>query len=201
MQLFKKEFDDRKVKKIIYTAVFAVLALWFIYRFVMVAIESHRFVYNPARDAEAAGIPVKTMVAKRTDGFINIPVDIKKGRAYLSPARLARVRVGQTIGDGRVTYVSGSLDFDTGMYIIKTSGVKDGVHNILSKMNCFFVPAYAVRSGTIMVVKEGVASVRTVEVLSQDQENACIGSGLSDGDKVILSVVSDGQKLKVQQGE
>ena len=81
------------------------------------------------------------------------------------------------------------------MYKIRTSGVQDGgilhIKNILA-----FVPKYAVRNGKIMVLKNGIAMIKQVEIVNNDAENVLINSGLDNGDIIILSHVEPGTKVQ-----
>ena len=198
MKFFGKKFDDKKTKKIIYTAVFGVLALWFVFRFVMVAIESHMDVFNPMRDENANGTLVEYVTAKKQNGIIGIPVSVQNNRAYVSGARRKKLRAGQKIGDGVISYVSSSLDLDSGMYVVKTRGVADGITNAEIDLNCFFVPAYAVHDGVIFIAESGIARARTVTVVSSDSDIACVSDGIQDGDKIVISHVNVGQKINIQ---
>lgn len=198
MKIFGKNYDDKKIKKIVYTAVFVLIALWFVYRFVMVAIESRMEVFNPIRIAQSDGVSIETMVAKRQDDFIKIPIDIKNNRAYVSGDYRANLKSGQKIEDGEIVSVSSSIDLDTGMYVVRTRGVGDGVRYVSIKKNGYFVPLYAVRDGAVMVVNGDVAAMRSVTVVAKDSEYACIVGELQDGDVIILSRVTAGQKINVK---
>ena len=196
MKILNREFDDKKFKKNVYTAVLVVLVGWFIYRFIMVAMESRMVVFNPIRDANKNGVLVETIVVDRKDGVINFPIAVKNNRAYVSNRARSKLRIGQKIaGGGTVAYVSNSLDYDSGMYVVKTNGAKDGVNNVQIPCNGYFIPVYAVRDGVVMVEKSGVAQSVAVNVADQDSEFACISDGISDNDVVILSKVSDNQKV------
>ena len=196
MEILGRKFDDKKLKKNVYTAVLVVLVGWFIYRFVMVAIESRMVVFNPARDANKNGILVETIVADKKDGVINFPIAIKNNRAYVSGHARAKLRAGQKIAEGgTVAYVSNSLDFDSGMYMVKTQGANDGVNNVEIPCNGYFIPVYAVRDGVVMIEKSGIATEQKVNVVATDSGSACILGGLDNGDVVILSKVSNGQKV------
>lgn len=196
MKILGREFNDKKLKKNVYTAVFVVLVGWFIYRFVMVAIESRMVVFNPVRDANKNGTLVETIVADKKDGVINFPIAVKNNRAYVSGHTRAKLRAGQKIaGGGTIVYVGDSLDYDSGMYVVKTSGANDGVNNVEIPCNGYFIPIYAVRDGAVMVEKSGAAEPVVVNVVAQDSDFACISGGLYDGDVVILSKVSTNQKV------
>lgn len=198
MNVFGKKFDDKKVKKIIYTSVLAVLVIWFVFRFVMVALESRMDVFNPMRDESRNGTLVEYVTVKKQSGTIGIPISVQNNRAYVSGARRAKLRVGQKIGDGAITYVSSSLDLDSGMYVVKTRGVSDGINNAEIDLNCYFVPAYAVHDSIVFVADSGVARAQNVTVLATDSDMACISDGIKDSDQVILSHVTDGQKINIK---
>lgn len=196
MKLFGRDFNDKKLNKNIYTAVLVVLIGWFIYRFVMVAIESRMVVFNPVRDANKNGTLVETIVVNNKNGVINFPIAIKNNRAYVSGRARAKLRAGQKIADGgTITSVSDSLDYDSGMYVVKTRGANDGVNNVEIPCNGYFIPVYAVREGVVMVEKSGVAEPVVVNVVAQDSEFACVSGGIGDGDVVILSKVSNNQRV------
>jgi len=127
MKIFGKKFSDKKVKKNLYMAVFAVLALWFIYRFVMVAIESRMVVFNPMRVAGENGTIVDSIVAEQKSGIIKTPLSIENNRAYVSGAHRSGLKVGQKVANGEIVFVANSLDLDTGMYVVKTKNVDNGV--------------------------------------------------------------------------
>ena len=196
MKIMGSEFDEKKLKKNVYTAVLVVLVGWFIYRFVMVAIESRMVVFNPVRDANKNGVLVETVVADKKDGVINFPISIKNNRAYVSGHARAKLSAGQKIAEGgTVAYVSNSLDYDSGMYVVKTQGANDGVNNVEITCSGYFVPSYAVRDGVVMIEKLGIATAQKVKVVATDSDSACISGGLDDGDVVILSKVLNGQKV------
>lgn len=200
MKILNREFDDKKLKKNLYTAVLVLLVGWFIYRFVMVSIESRMVVFNPVRDANKNGTLVEAVVVNKKDGVINFPIAITNNRAYVSGNARTKLRVGQKISQGgTVAYVSNSLDYDTGMYIVKTNGANDGVNNVQISCSGYFVPVYAVRDGNVMLEKSGVAEAVAVKVTAQDSEYACVTDGIKNGDVVILSKVSANQKVNIQK--
>ena len=197
MRIFGKKFNDKKVKKIVYTAVLGVFVLWFVYRFIMVAIESHMDVFNPVRNAAQNGIMVDTIIAERKTGVIKMPLSVENNRAYVSAAHRRGLKVGQKIGDGEIIYVANNLDLDTGMYIVKTKNVADGVVFAESECSGFFVPTYALRDGVIMRAESGVAEAVSVNVNASDSDFSCVTGDIKDGDIIILSKVDSGQKIKV----
>lgn len=201
MRIFGRKFDDKKVKKNLYTAVLVALIIWFVYRFVMVAIESRMTVFNPVRDANKNGTPVETITVKKQDGVVNMPIAIKNNRAYVSGRVRAKLRAGQKIADGgAVAGVSNSIDYDSGMYVVQTRGANDGVQNVQIPCSGYFVPVYAVRGAAVMIAKDGThAHSQNVAVTAQDSDMACISAGVQDGDVVILSKVSNNQKVNIQK--
>ncbi len=199
MKILGKNFDDKKTKKFLYTAVLGVLAIWFIYRFIMVAIESHMVVFNPVRDAGQNGIAVDTIVAEQKIGVIKTPLSVENNRAYVSGAHRRGLKVGQKVGGGEITYVANNLDLDTGMYIVKTKNVDDGVVFAESECNGFFIPTYAVRESQIMRAESGVAVSVSVNINAADSDFSCVSGDIHDGDIIVLSKVSAGQKMNVQK--
>ena len=196
MKFFGRNFDDKKLNKNLYTAVLVLLIGWFVYRFVMVAIESRMVVFNPVRDANKNGTLVETIVADKKDGIINFPIAIQNNRAYVSNRARAKLRAGQKIsGGGTIVSVSNSLDYDSGMYVVKTQGAQDGVNNVQIPCSGYFIPVYAVREGFVMIEKSGIAESVRVNVVDQDADFACILGGIGDSDVVILSKVSNNQKV------
>ncbi|MBO7508666.1 MAG: hypothetical protein J6T57_00090 [Alphaproteobacteria bacterium] len=199
MKIFGKDFEDKRVKKFIYTAVLAVLAIWFVYRFVMVAVEWRMDVFNPIRATAMNGILVDSVVVHRGTGTVEIPLDVKNNRAYVAPSRRGQFKAGQKIGAGEIISVSSSLDLDSGMYVVRIRGVDDGLNMVSVSTDGLCVPAYAVRDGVVMIVDDGVAVARNVRVENQDSSIACVSDGLNDGDRVILSKVASGAKVRVEQ--
>ena len=127
MKIFGKNYDDKKVKKIAYTAVYLAIAFWFVFRFVMVAMESRMVVFNPIRVAQSDGIIVETVLARQTNDVIKIPIDVKNNRAYVSGEYRNKLHAGQKIDDGEIISVSSSLDFAeiaAGDLIVRESGGK-----------------------------------------------------------------------------
>ncbi|MBP5485115.1 MAG: hypothetical protein J6Y07_00185 [Alphaproteobacteria bacterium] len=199
MKILGKNFDDKKTKKIVYTAVLGVLAVWFIYRFVMVAIESRMVVFNPGRDAGQNGIVVDIIIAEQKTGIIKTPLSVESNRAYVSGAHRRGLKVGQKIGNGKITYVGSQLDLDTGMYVIKTKDVDDGVAFAESECSGFFIPTYAVRESNVLRAESGVAVVVPVTVNTSDSDFSCVVGDIHDGDIIVLSKVGAGQKINVQK--
>lgn len=205
MNKITEKFTDLKAwahrprnKKRIYIAMVALLVLWFVYRFVMVAVENHRFVFNPSRAAAESGLVIDTMDAKKTTGTLREPLTIKNNRALVAGGRVGLLKPGQKIGNGKIVSVASGIDYDTGMHAVRTSGVADGLNYAEYQMSGYFVPSYAIKQDKVYVMENGVAVARTVHVAEADAEQSVITSGLNDGDVIILSNVADGAKVKPQ---
>ena len=199
MERIQKTIGNNKFKKVMYIALVAVLVGWVIFRFAAVASENARYVYNASRVAADVGMPIDALEIVATDGVLYEPISVKNNRAYVTGDRASKLRAGQKVGDGKIVSVSRGLDLETGMILVRTSGVSDGLHYAEFSANGYFVPLYAITDGTVFVAQDGIATVRVVTVSRQDSENAYITSGLHDGDIVILSRVNSGDKVKVQK--
>ena len=179
-------------------ALVVILVAWVIFRFVVIASENNRNVFNASRNAMVNGVPVETLVAKNKSGVIYEPLTIKNNRAYVTAGRARKLKAGQNVGNGKITYVSKNIDLDTGMFVIKTKDVENGLQFAEFVADGFFVPLYAIKNNSVFVVENNVAVAHDIEIANQDSENAYIVSGLNDGDVVILSNVNAGTKVKVK---
>lgn len=198
MEKIQKTIGNNKFKKCMYIALVAILAGWVVFRFAAVASENARYVFNASRVAADVGLPVMSLEMKISDGILYEPISVKNNRAYVTGDRVSKLRAGQKIGNGKIVSVSNSLDLETGMFLVRTSGVSDGLHHAEFSAKGYFVPLYAITDGVVYVSENGIAAPRNVVVARQDSENAYITSGLDDGDIVILSRVDAGDKVKVQ---
>ena len=79
---------------------------------------------------------------------------------------------------------------------MRTSGVDDGLQYAEFETVGFFVPLYAVNDGIVMIDDNGIATPRDVKIIRQDADKALV-DGLQDGDVVILSKVSAGDKVQI----
>ncbi len=183
-------------KKRIYVALVALLVLWFVYRFIMVGIESRRYVFNPSRAAAESGLVVETLDAKKVTSTLREPLTVKNNRALVSGARVKLLKPGQKIGKGTITSVSSNIDLDTGMHRVQTRNVADGLNYTQYQITGYFVPSYAIKQDTVYVMENATAVARKVNVAQSDAETSVITSGLHDGDVIILSNVSDGAKVQ-----
>ena len=194
----QKVLQKKKFKHAFFIALVAIMTCWVIFRFVAFAAENKRYVFNASRVAMDVGAPVETMTVQVAQGTLYEPLSVKNNRAYVSGDRAEKLRAGQKIENGKITFVSKSLDLNTGMFLVRTSGVSNGLHFAEFTTDGYFVPLYAVSNNRVYVAENGVATVRDVVVARQDSENAYITSGLNDGDIVILSSVSAGDKVQQQ---
>ena len=198
MKKIQDLIKNRKSKHIFYIALVVIMVGWVIFRFAIIASENNRSVFNASRNAMANGVPVETLVAENKAGVIYEPLAIKNNRAYVTAERAKKLNVGQTVGNGKITYVSKNIDLDTGMFVVKTKDVENGLQFAEFTANGFFVPLYAIKNNSVFVIENNVAVARNIEIANQDSENAYIVSGLNDGDIIILSNVNAGTKLKVK---
>jgi len=186
-------------KKRIYAALVLIVVLWVIGRFVMVVVENHRFVFNPARAAADAGLVVDVMSAKVEKGALREPVTVKNNRAMVSGARAVILKPGQKIGDGVIVSVSRGIDLDTGMHTVRTRGVADGLNYAECEITGVFVPSYAVAGDRVYVVDGGHAAARRVTIGGNDADTTVVTTGLQDGDTIILSRVTPGVKVQIKK--
>ncbi len=199
MEKIQRTLATKMFKKIMYISLIAILVGWVIFRFAAVASENARYVFNTSRLAADSGVPVMAVEISTTSGVLYEPLAVKNNRAYVTGDRVAKLKAGQKIGNGKIISVSSSLDYDTGMFVVRTSGVSDGLQFAEYQATGHFVPLYAISNNTVMIEKNGIAQARSVKIARQDSENAMIASGISDGDVVILSAVDAGTKVQIKK--
>lgn len=199
LQQLMEQLKQPRARKIMSIGLIAVLVLWVVFRFTMIGIENARSVYNAARVAETDGVPVVVQQIERTSGVLREPIAVKSNRAYVASGRAHKFGAGQHVAGGVIISVSPNIDLDSGMHVVRTRGVADGLQYAEFRATGHFVPVYAVNNGVVMVADGDIARVRDVVVARQDAENALISSGLNDGDVVILTRVSDGEKIQVKE--
>jgi len=201
---FFKIKNPNQVKKWIYIVSVCAIAFWVLFRITMLIIQHNQSVFNISRDVLANGTPVLTMTAQNSSGVLHEPISVEKNKAYVTGNRVGLFRAGQKVGNGKIASVSQNINLDTGMYVIKTTNVENGLQYVEYTRNGYFVPVYAVVDGNVFVYENGVATLRKVIVAHSDADVALITQGLHDGDIVILSKVSSGEKVRIQslaQGE
>lgn len=198
LQQLMGKMKQPRARKIMSICLGVALVLWVIFRFTMIGIENARSVYNAARVSETDGLPVQVTTIERVSGVLREPIAVKNNRAYVASGRAHKFGAGQHVAGGVIISVSPNIDLDSGMHIVRTRGVADGLQYAEFRATGHFVPVYAVNNGVVMVANDGVAHARTVSIARQDADNALVSSGLNDGDVVILTHVSDGEKIQIK---
>lgn len=199
MEKLQHALRTKKFKHGIFIALVIIMFGWVIYRFGMVAYENRRYVFNTARVAAESGMPVTTMTVVKQNGKLLTPIAIRNNRGYVSAKDVSKFKAGQKIGAGKIASVSKNIDYNTGLHLVKTTGVNDGIGFVEFVANGYFVPLYAINDNSVMVSVDSIAQRRDVNIAGQDSENAYITSGLSDGDIVILSTVHAGQLVQIKK--
>lgn len=199
LQQLMEQLKQPRARKIMSIGLIAVLVLWVVFRFTMIGIENARSVYNAARVAQTDGVPVVVQQIERTSGVLREPIAVKSNRAYVASGRAHKFGAGQHVAGGVIVSVSPDIDLDSGMHVVRTRGVADGLQYAEFRATGHFVPVYAVNNGVVMVADGDIARARDVVVARQDADNALVSSGLNDGDIVILTRVSDGEKIQVKE--
>lgn len=192
-----KDFGTPKNKKIIYTTLMVLAVLLVGYRFYSVTRENNFQVFNIIRNNTENGTPVTVLEMQKTNGVLLEPLTIKNNRAFVSGARISLFKVGQKLGDCKIVSVSHNIDLDTGMHIIRTSKCKDGLQYVEKEKNGFYIPVSAIHGNTVYIENNSVAETREIVIEDRDAQNALIKSGITDGDIVILSSVTENEKIKV----
>ena len=196
---FFKIKNPERVKKWIYILTVVALVFWILFRITMLVIQHNQTVFNISRDVAANGTPVVTMTAQNSSGVLHEPITVEKNKAYVTGSRVGLFRAGQKVGGGKIASVSQNINLDTGMYVIKTTGVADGLQYVEYNRNGYFVPISAVVDSNVFVYENGVATLRKVIVAHSDADTALITQGLHDGDIVILSKVSADEKVRLTE--
>lgn len=186
-----------KAKKIMLRVAAGLIVFWVAFRIVMLILTGRQAVFNVARFTAENGVPVNVVVMAKTDGVISTPVAVRSNTAHVASSVAHLLRAGMKIGEGEIVSVSSGLDLDSGMHLVRTRGVSDGLHFAQYRAKGYFIPAYAVVNDAVMVVESGHAATRMVKVARADSENALISDGLKDGDVVIVSHIDAGAPVQV----
>lgn len=194
-----KNLNTPKNKKIIYRTLVVLAVLLVGYRFYSVERENSFKVFNIIRNNMENGTPVEILKMEKTNGVLLEPLTIKNNRAYVSGSRISVFKPGQKIGDCKIVSVSHNIDLDTGMHVIKTSGCKNGLQYVEKEKNGFYIPVSAIHGNAVYVENNGVAQIRETVIEDRDAQNALIKSGISEEDIVILSNVTENEKIKIAQ--
>ena len=191
-----KKLKTRKSKNVIYACVISLIAFAFGYRFYCVSMENNFEVFNIVRNNMQNGMLVDTKIAENVNGILYEPLTIRNNRAFVSGARINNFKAGQKIGSCKIVSVSKNIDLDTGMHVIKTLNCKDGLQYVEKQKVGIYVPSSAIHGNIVFVADNGFARSREIEIADRDAQNVLVKSGLSDGEIIILSNVSDGEKVK-----
>ena len=194
---FLKKLKTRKNKNIIYIIVAVLILGTFGYRFYSVIHERNFDVFNIVRNNIAMGTPVDVLEMQKTNGVLYEPITIKNNRAYVSGVRVNMFHAGQKVGNCKIVSMSHNIDLDTGMHIIKTSKCANGLQYAEKEKNGFYVPVSAIHGNVVYVMDSGVAHAREIVIEDRDAQNALIKSVLNEGDIVILSNITENEKVKV----
>lgn len=194
-----EKLKSRKSKNVIYTIFISLVVLAFANRFYAYEQEQNMAVFNIVRNNIENGIPVEVMEMKEIDGVLYEPLNVKNNHAFVSGSRIKLFKAGQKMGECKIASVSNNIDLDSGMYVIRTKGCKDGLQYVELKEKGFYVPVSAIVGNTVFVADENTAHVREVVIEKRDLQNALIKSGLKAGDLVILSDIRDNQKIKIEK--
>ena len=195
----KKIFDKMKTKKfknVVYWTCAVLLIGWVVFRFAAIGAENSRAVFNTARYSADEGAPVFATSVHKESGVLKEPIAVKNNTALVSSYRIDKLKAGQRVGKGKIISVSKDVDLNTGMHIVRTSGVDDGLQYAEFETVGFFVPLYAVNDGIVMIDDNGIATPRDVKIIRQDADKALV-DGVQDGDVVILSKISAGDKVQI----
>lgn len=188
-----------RAKKMMYLALVIVLVGWVIFRFTVIGLEHRMKVYNPARAALDTGTPVAVMEIKRAPGVIREPLTVKNNIAYVSGARASLLRAGQKVADGEIVSVASNIDLDTGMHVVRTRGVANGLQFAEFHANGYFIPVHAIDNGNVFIVRDGYAVRTPITISRQDMDTAYVTAGLNDGDIIIVSRIADGAKVDIKK--
>lgn len=194
-----KNLNTPKNKKIIYRTLVVLAVLLVGYRFYSVERENSFKVFNIIRNNMKNGTPVEVIKMEKTNGVLLEPLTIKNNRAYVSGSRISVFKPGQKIGDCKIVSVSHNIDLDTGMHIITTAKCQNGLQYVEKEKNGFYIPVSAIHGNVVYVADNGVARIREIVIQDRDAQNALIKSGISEEDIVILSNVTDNEKIKIAQ--
>lgn len=191
--------QPKKIKQYIYVLCILGLLFWIGFRIFALIQQGNQQVFNISRDVAENGTPVLTITMENKSGVLHEPITVENNRAYVTGNRVGLFRAGQKIGDGKIASVSQKIDLDTGMYVIKTTNVPNGLQYVEYTRNGYFVPVSAVVDENVFVYENGIATLRKVIVAHSDADVALITQGLRDGDIVILSKVTSGEKVRISK--
>ena len=198
LEIIEKILNIKLTKKNIIIGVIIFVSLLSLFRIIAFSIEKARSVFNISRNNIEFGIPVNVYAIKEEVNYLKEPLFIKNNKTFISIKRIYKFKVGQKIGNGEIIFVSRNINLDTGMCIIKTKNVEDGINYVEMERKGFFIPIYALYKNKVFLLKNGRAIETKVDVIDKDSSSALV-KGLDDGDIVILSKVENNQKVKISE--
>jgi len=198
LEIIEKILNIKLTKKNIILGVIIFVSLLSLFRIISFGIEKARSVFNISRNNIEFGIPVNVYAIKEEVNYLKEPLFIKNNKTFISIKRIYKFKVGQKIGNGEIIFVSRNINLDTGMCIIKTKNVEDGINYVEMERKGFFIPIYALYKNKVFLLKNGRAIETKVDIIDKDSSSALV-KGLDDGDIVILSKVENNQKVKISE--
>lgn len=198
LEIIEKILNIKLTKKNIILGVIIFVSLLSLFRIIAFGIEKARSVFNISRNNIEFGIPVNVYTIKEEVNYLKEPLFIKNNKTFISIKRIYKFKVGQKIGNGEIIFVSRNINLDTGMCIIKTKNVEDGINYVEMERKGFFIPIYALYKNKVFLLKNGRAIETKVDIIDKDSSSALV-KGLDDGDIVILSKVENNQKVKISE--
>lgn len=199
IRTFVGKINIARAKKITYITCAVLLGALVIYRFVAFILMQRADVFNPNRDSVINGVPVSVVAVHEKTDVLRQPIFVKNNRAYVSGGRVSMFHVGDNVDGGKIASVGYNIDLDTGMHIITTRGVSDGQHYAEHAFTGYFIPVDAIDNGAVYIVDGDVARRVQINITYRDETSVVVSHGLSNGDMVINSRVSDGQKIQIKQ--
>lgn len=183
-------------KKKLYTYIAIIIAIAFVYRFIKVGMEKFEVILSPQREFITNGKKVEILEIKNENNYIKVPVTIKNNTAFIPQNKLELFFKNQKIENGgEIISVNKKLDLDTGMYVLKTKGVTDGLNYALIYKNGIFIPTNAIDENKVYVKENNFAVTKNITVIIRD-ENTAFVEGLNEGDILITSKIQNGEKVK-----
>ena len=160
------------MKKAIIFSLIVAVSLISGYRVQQIRREGELVVSNVVRIQAERGRPQDLLVAKKTTDFLEEPLFVQNGRALVSAARVHDFAPGQRIKgtNAKISFVSQSIDLDSGMFIIKIAGKASGQVWVLKEYTGYFLPIDAVIPPHAKVIA--------------NDNNRVVVSGLQDGEKI-----------------
>lgn len=160
------------MKKLIVLALIIAVGMISRYRIEKIESDNVRTVNNIVRIQGEKGIPKYTVVANKTTDFLLEPIYIENGRSLVSIGRINKFRIGDIIHEQNayITFISQTIDLDSGMFIIKVSKNITGSFLVEKKYTGYFLPVESVLPDSAKIIAK--------------DSNRLVAIGLNDGDKI-----------------